>query len=169
VAAVARLAWVMQFLARAEPLLGCDRQLFVPLATEAGLMDDLLPPALEPLASWKRTGKVKLPDGDVRRQHWWSARLTQVKAAELLEAAAGRDVLRLEALRARKAVGWLAPPRGGPRSLPVGCKLLDAVEMASGRSPATGGLRGQAVPFMRRADGHFRRPRHVMHEIGLRG
>jgi len=59
----------MQFLARAEPLLGCDRQLFVPLATEAGLLDALnarLPPALEPLASWTRTCKVGLPDGDVR-------------------------------------------------------------------------------------------------------
>jgi len=47
VAPVARLAGVMQFLARAEPLLGCDRQLVVPLATEAGLLDALnarLPP-----------------------------------------------------------------------------------------------------------------------------
>jgi len=73
VAPVARLAGVMQFLARAEPLLGCDRQLVMPLATEAGLLDALnarLPPALEPLASWTRTGKVELPDGDVRCQHW---------------------------------------------------------------------------------------------------
>jgi len=37
VAPVARLSGVMQFLARAEPLLGCDRQLIVPLATEARL------------------------------------------------------------------------------------------------------------------------------------
>jgi len=47
VAPVARLAGVMQFLARAEPLLGWDRQLVVPLATEAGLPDALnacLPP-----------------------------------------------------------------------------------------------------------------------------
>jgi len=54
------------------------------LAAVEGLLDALnarLPPALEPLASWTRTGKVKLPDGDVRCQHWWSARLTQVKAA----------------------------------------------------------------------------------------
>jgi len=61
VAPVARLAGIMQFLARAEPMLGCDRQLVVPLATEAGLLDALnarLPPALEPLASWTRTGKV---------------------------------------------------------------------------------------------------------------
>jgi len=61
VAPVARLAGVMQFLARAEPWLGCDRQLVVPLATEAGLMDALnarLPPALEPLGRWTRTGKV---------------------------------------------------------------------------------------------------------------
>jgi len=34
---VARLAGIMQFLARAEPLLGCDRQLVVPLINEAGL------------------------------------------------------------------------------------------------------------------------------------
>jgi len=48
----------MQFLARAEPMLGCDRQLVVPLATEAGLLDAFnarLPPALEPLVSWTET------------------------------------------------------------------------------------------------------------------
>jgi len=58
VAPVAQLAGVMQFLARAEPMLGFDRQLVVPLATEAGLRDALnapLPQALEPLASWTRT------------------------------------------------------------------------------------------------------------------
>jgi len=98
----------MQFLARAEPLLGRDLQLVVPLATEAGLLDALnarLPPALEPLASWTRTGKVELPDGEVRRQHWWSARMTQVKAAALLEAATGRDVPRLGAQRVGEAGG----------------------------------------------------------------
>jgi len=66
VALVARLAGVMQFLARAEPLLGCDRQLIVPLATEAGLpvaLNARLSPALEPLASWTRTVEVELPDG----------------------------------------------------------------------------------------------------------
>jgi len=109
---VARLAGVMQFLARAEIMLWCDRQLVVPLTTEAGLLDALNarpPPALEPLASWIRTGKVELPDGDVRRQHWWSSRVTQAKAAALLEAATGRDVPRLEAQWAGKA-GWLAAP-----------------------------------------------------------
>jgi len=108
VAPVARLAGVMQFLARAEPLLGWDRQLVVPLATEAGLPDALnacLPPAMEPMARWTQTGKVELPDGDVRLQNWWSARLTQVKAAALLEVATGPDVPRLEAMRAGKAVG----------------------------------------------------------------
>jgi len=73
VAPVARLAGIMQFLTRAEPLLGCDRDLDVPLATEVELLDALtahLPPALEPLARWTKTGKVELPDGDVRRQHW---------------------------------------------------------------------------------------------------
>jgi len=73
VAPFARLAGIMQFLAREEPMLGCDRQLVVPLATKAGLLDALnarLPVALEQLASWTRTGKVELPDGDVRRQHW---------------------------------------------------------------------------------------------------
>jgi len=66
VAPVTRLAGFMQFLARAEPLLGCDRQLVVPLATEAGLLEVLnarLPPALEPLASWTRTGKWNCPMG----------------------------------------------------------------------------------------------------------
>jgi len=110
---VARLAGVMQFLARAEPRLGFDRQLFVPLATETGLLDALrarLPRALEPLAGWTRTGKVELPHGDVRCQHWWSAQLTQVKAESLLEAATGRDVPRLEAQRAGTAGGWLSDP-----------------------------------------------------------
>jgi len=41
VAPVARLAGVMQFLARAELMLGCDRQLVVPLATAARLLDAL--------------------------------------------------------------------------------------------------------------------------------
>jgi len=64
VAPVARLAGSMQFLIRAESMLGCDRQLVVPLATEAGLLDVLdarLPPALEPLAIWTRKGKVVDP------------------------------------------------------------------------------------------------------------
>jgi len=89
----------------------------VPLATEAGLLDALnarLPPALEPLASWTMTGKVELPDEDARRQHWWSSRVTQVKAAAVLDAATGSDVPRLEAQRASKAGGWLsAPPVAG--------------------------------------------------------
>jgi len=41
VAPVARSAGVMQFLARAELMLGCDRQLVVPLANDAGLLDAL--------------------------------------------------------------------------------------------------------------------------------
>jgi len=56
----------MQFLARAELMLGCDRQLVVPVATEAGLLDALnarLPPALGPLVSWTRTGKVDCRTG----------------------------------------------------------------------------------------------------------
>jgi len=63
VAPVARLAGVMQFLARAERMLGCDRQLVMPLANQAGLLYALnarLPPAVEPLAGWTRTGKVEL-------------------------------------------------------------------------------------------------------------
>jgi len=51
-----------------------------------------LPPTLEPLAGWTRTGKVELSDGDVRRQRWLSNRLTQVKAAALLEASDGKDI-----------------------------------------------------------------------------
>jgi len=78
------------------------------LATEEGLLDDLsarLAPALEPLASWTRTGRVELPDGDARRQHWWSSQVTQVKAAALPEAATGLEVPRLETQRAGKAGG----------------------------------------------------------------
>jgi len=79
---------------------GFDRQLVVPLATEAGLLETLnsrLPPALEQLASWTRTGKVELPDGDVRRQQCYSAGLSQVKAATFLEAVTGPNLPRLEA------------------------------------------------------------------------
>jgi len=111
VAPVARLEGVLHFLARAEPMLGCDRQLVIPLATGALLLDALnarLPPTLGPLASWTRTDKVELPEGDVRRQHLWSSRVIQVKGAALLEAATGRDVLRLEAQRPRKAGVWLS-------------------------------------------------------------
>jgi len=117
VAPLARLAGIMNFFERAEPLLGCDRQLVVPLTTEAGLLDALNarpPPAPELRASWTRTGKVELSDGDVRCQQGWSACLNQVKAAALLEAPTGRDVPRLEAQRAGKAGGWLsAPPVAG--------------------------------------------------------
>jgi len=119
-APVARLAGVMQFLSRAELLLGCERQLVVPLATEAGQLDALnarLPPALNPLASWKRTCRVQLPDGDFRRQHWWSSRVTQAKDAALLEAATGRDVPRLEAQRPGKADEWLLAPSLAGRGL----------------------------------------------------
>jgi len=94
-------------------MLRCDRQLVVPLATKAGLFDALnarLQPALEPLARWTRTGKVELPNGDVRRQHWWSSQETQVNAAALLEAAIGRDVPRLEAQRTGKPGGCLSAP-----------------------------------------------------------
>jgi len=119
VAPVARLAGVLQFLSRAELMLWCDRQLVMPLAIEEGLLDTLyarLPPALETLASWTRTGKVELPDGDVRRQHWWSSRVTQAKIAALLEAATWRDVLRLEAQRAGKAGGLLSAPQWRARA-----------------------------------------------------
>jgi len=53
---------------------------------------------------------VELPDCDERRQHWWSARLTQVKAVALLEAAKGRDVPRMDPQRSGKAGGWLSAP-----------------------------------------------------------
>jgi len=156
----------MQFLAGAELMLGCDRQLVMPLATEAGLLGALnarLPPALEPMASWTRTGKVELPDGDVRRQHRWSSRVTLAKAAALLEAATGRDIPRLEAQRAGKAGGWLsAPPGGGPEPLPYRCPLFDTAQVAPGCALAARRLRRQAVPPVRRAGGCFRRPHRVM-------
>jgi len=85
VAPVAQLAGIMLFLARAELMLGCDRQLVVPLPTEVGLLDALnarLPPALKPLTSWTRNGKVELPDGDVRRQHCWSYRVIPLLPAD---------------------------------------------------------------------------------------
>jgi len=105
-APVAPLAGVLQFLASAEPILGCDRHLVVPLASEVALLDALnapLPPKLERLASWTRTGKVELPDGDARHQHRWSARLTQVKAERLLEAGTAREVARTNTQQTDKA------------------------------------------------------------------
>jgi len=145
---------VLQFLAGAEPMLACDRQLVLPLATEAGLLDALkacLPQTLQPLANWTRTGKVELPNGDVRRQHWWSSRVTQVKAAALLEAATGRDVPRLEAKQDGKAGGWLSPPSSGTRALLHRGPLFQVTQVAPRGAPATSGLRGQTVPPMRRA------------------
>jgi len=173
VAPVARLAGVMQFLARAELMLGCDRQLVVPLATEAGLFDALnarLSPALEPLASWTRTSKGELPDGDVRRQHWWSSRVTQAKAAALLEADTGRDVPPVGGTTGgqgrRMPVGR---PGCGAGPLPHRDPLFNAAQVAPGGSLATSRLRGQAVPPVRREGICFRRPRHVMEEIRILG
>jgi len=53
VAPVARQAGVMQFLVRAEPMLGRDRQLVVPLATEAGLLDALNARLPRPESRWQ--------------------------------------------------------------------------------------------------------------------
>jgi len=89
-------------------MLDCDRQFVVPLATEAGLLT-LTPACPPPSNIWRAkygSGRVELPEGDVRRQHWWSYRVIQVKAAALLEAASGRDVPRLEAQRACKVGEW---------------------------------------------------------------
>jgi len=164
VAPVARLAGVMQFPARAELMLGCERQLVVPLATGVGLLDALnarLPPALEPLASWTRTGKAELPDGDVRRQHWCSSRVSQAKAATLLEAATGSDVPRLEAQRAGKAAGWLSPPpRWRARASASPVPTFQHCSSGTWACPCCT-LRGQAVPPVRTAGGRFRRPRRV--------
>jgi len=126
----------------------------VPLATEAGLLhapNARLPPALKPLASWTRTGKVELPNGDVRRQHRWSSRVTQAKA--LLEAATGRYVPRLEAQREGKAGGWLSAPPGGQGLCLTGAHYSTLLKWH------------QSVPLLP-ADcagrGCFRRPRRVM-------
>jgi len=61
--------------------------------------------------SWVRTSKIELPDVEPSRQHWWSTRLTQVKAMSLQEAAAGRDIPRLEVQQVGKPGGWISPPR----------------------------------------------------------
>jgi len=167
-APVARLAGVMQFLPQAEPMLGCHWQLVVPLATEKGLLDApnaRLPPDLEPL-----TCNVELPDGDVRRQHWWPSRVTQAKAAALLEASNGTDVPRLKAQRTGKAGGWFsAPPDGGPGHLPHEGPLFHAAQVAPGGALASSRLRGQTVPPVQRTGRCFRRPRRVMLEIGIWG
>jgi len=66
VAPVAWLAGILQFLARAEPMRGCDRKVVVPLATEAGLLDALnarLPPTLEPLAAGRARVRWNCPTG----------------------------------------------------------------------------------------------------------
>jgi len=158
-----RLAEILQVLARAEPMLGCDRQLVVPLATEAGLRDALnacLLPTLEPLASWTRTGKVELPDGDVRRQHWWSSRVTQVKGAALPQAATGLDIHGWgHSGRARRADGCRPPPQWRARG---SAPLLQVTQVVPGAALTTSVLRGQTVPPMWRAGGRRRRRRRVM-------
>jgi len=63
VAPVVRLAGILQFLARADPILDYYRPLVVRLPTEAGVRDALnarLPPMLDTVASWTCTGKVEL-------------------------------------------------------------------------------------------------------------
>jgi len=107
-------------------------------------------------------GKVELPDGDVRHQDWWSSRMTQVKAAALLEASTGRYVPRLEAQREGKAVGWLSDPSGGPGALPLRGPLFQATQVKPGDSLATGRCRGQTVPSMRRAGGILWRPHRAV-------
>jgi len=109
---------------------------------------------------------VELPEGDVRRQHWWSSRVTLTKAAALLDAATGRDVPRLEAQRAGKAGGWLSPPRwrarafasagNGRRPADIMLKAWDgirdpAVDLTIVHpNPVTGRpLRGSAATFLK--------------------
>jgi len=58
--------------------------------------------------------------------------------------------------------------RGGPRALPGRRQLLHTVEVAYGRAPTTGGLRGQAVAPVWGAGGNLRRPRRFMQDVGLR-
>jgi len=59
VAPVARIAGILQLLARVEPMLDCDRQCFVPLATKVGQLDALnarLPRRYNPL----RAGRARV-------------------------------------------------------------------------------------------------------------
>jgi len=152
---------------------GTDRQLVFPLAIEAGLLDALnahLPKTLEPLASWTRTGKLELPDGDVVRQHWWSFRVTQLKAAALLEGASGRDVPRLETQRAGKPGGWLSlPPQWRTRGAASPGDTISRYSRGTWGSLATSGLRGQAVPSMGWEGRRLWRPRLGMQEVGICG
>jgi len=60
----------------------------------------------------------------------------------------------------------VGPIRGGP--LHHRGKLFHATEVAPGVALATSGLRGQAVPSLRRAGRRLRRPRRVVQEIGVR-
>jgi len=165
VAPVARLAGVMQFLVRTEPLLGCDRQPVVPLATDAGLLDALkarLPPALAPLASWTRTGKVNcktemsdatlvvIPGG--RGESRGTPQVSHRKGCPPVGGTTGGQ-------GGRMAVG---PPAGGPGPLPHRGPLFHAAQVALGGPLATSRLRGQAVPPVRRACGCFRRTRRVL-------
>jgi len=53
VSPVARLVGVMQFLAWAEPLLGCDRQMVVPLATETDCWTSSTPACHPPWNDWR--------------------------------------------------------------------------------------------------------------------
>jgi len=63
----------------------------------------------------------------------------------------------------------VGPPCGGPGPLPHRGKLFHVTEVAPGDALATSGLRGQAVPPLRRAGRRLRRPRRVVQEIGVWG
>jgi len=82
-------------------------------------------------------------------------------------------------VRRRQVDGFRPPPvpgqglclarRPAPAGMPDRHQLLHVAEVASGRAPTTGGLSGQTVPPVWRACGYFRRPRHVVQNVGLRG
>jgi len=100
-------------MAQAEGMLGCDRSWLEGVVAERGLLEALsarLPDNLEPIAGWRRTGALSLPDGEFRWQKWWSSRLTQCQAADLAEKAAGRDIPRLEVQKAGMGDEWMSPP-----------------------------------------------------------
>ena len=110
-APVARLGSLLQYLRGAVTLLGTlETPGAAGLTSDRGLLrrlEQVLPPAQEPLASWVRSGIIVCPDGPEARQHWWTNQLHGAHRRELQAAAAGRDVPRLEAILSGGGGRWM--------------------------------------------------------------
>ena len=110
-APVARLAGALQFAREAGPLLNMPPDIANGPLRDVALLEGLsrvMPPTLEPLATWIGTGRITMPAPDEQRQRWWGDRLTTARHDGLMRRATGRDIPRLESIRAGDCSGaWM--------------------------------------------------------------